>query len=113
MQAYVIAQVDMLQVLLARMGGPEMRGTFERILNESARKNQIWAGMQHGYLEFTQKSMEFGVYRTLLLAAVGYAVSAIGQHMVAQEMQAVDRSVDPGMLELLTQMNLRRIFPRD
>lgn len=113
MQAYVIAQVDMLQVLLARMGGPEMRATFERILNEAARKNQIWAAMNSGNLEFTQKSMDFGVYRTLLLAVVGYAVSAVGQHMVAQEMQAVDRSVDPGMLELLTQMNLRSIFTRD
>ena len=113
MQAYVVAQADMLQVLLARLGGPEMRRTFERILNEAARKNQIWAGMENGFLEFTQKSMDFGAYRTLLVAAVGYAVSAIGQHMVAQEMQAVDRYVDPGMLELLTQMNLRDIFRGD
>jgi len=113
MQAYVVAQVDMLQVLLSRMGGPDMRRTFERILNEAAQKNQIWAGMQDGHLDFTRKSMDFGAYRTLLVAAVGYAVSAIGQHMVAQEMRAVDHFVDPGMLELLTQMNLRSIFTSD
>jgi hypothetical protein len=113
MQAYVVAQVDILQVLLARMGGPEMRQALERILNTFALKDSIPAHMQDGYLGFTQKSMHFGIYHALLNAAVGYATSAVGRHIVKQEMRTVDRYVDPGLLELLTQMDLRTTFEDD
>jgi hypothetical protein len=112
-QSYVMAQVDMLQVLLARMGGPEMRNTLERILNETAVRNDIPANMEDGYLAFTHKPMHFSVYNALLRAVMGYAVIAIGQRMVKREMQAVDRYVDPGLLELLTQMDLRTSFTDD
>ncbi len=113
MQAYVVAQVDILQVLLARMGGPEMRQALERILNTLALQDSMPAHMQDGYLGFTQKSMHFGIYNKLLRAAVAYATSAVGQRMVKQETQTVDRYVDPGLLELLTQMDVRATFQDD
>ena len=107
MQGYVVAQIEVLQVLLARMGGPEARNTLERMVNEVMLKHAIAAQMQNGYLEFHQKSMDISVYRLVLKTAIRYASDAIGQRIVGQELIRVDNQLDSGLLRLLTEMDLR------
>lgn len=106
-QAYVVAQVEVLQILLARMGGSEARNTLERTVNEVITGYAAPAQMTNGYLEFFQKSIDISIYRTVLQAAIHYARTAIGQRMVGQEMLKVDSQMDTGLLHLLTQMDLR------
>jgi hypothetical protein len=107
MQAYVVAHIEVLQVLLARMGGPEARNTLERVVNETMVGHGIHARMKNGYLEFDQKTMDISVYRFILRGAIRYATTAIGQRIVGQEMLKVDSQMDSGLLQLLTQMDLR------
>jgi hypothetical protein len=107
MQAYVVSQIEMLQVLLARMGGPEARNTLERIVNEIMVGHSIPAQMKNGYLEFAQKSLDISAYRFILQTAIRYATTAIGRRIVGQEMLKVDSQMDSGLLQLLTQMDLR------
>lgn len=107
MQAYVMAQVEMLQVLLARMGGPEARNTLERMVNEILGKHGIPALMQNGYLEFQQTSLDISVYRLILRVAIHYSTTVIGQRLVGQEMLKIDSQMDSGVLQLITQMDLR------
>ena len=107
MQGYVVAQIEVLQVLLARMGGPEARNTLERTVNEVLARHAVPARMKNGYLEFDQKSIDISIYRVVLQAAIRYARDAIGQRVVGQEMLKVDSQLDAGLLQLLTQMDLR------
>jgi hypothetical protein len=107
MQAYVVAHIEMLQVLLARMGGPEARNTLERVVNEIMIGHSIPARMKNGYLEFDRKTMDISVYRFILQAAIRYATTTISQRIVGQEMLKVDNQMDSGLLQLLTQMDLR------
>ena len=97
----------MLQVLLARMGGAEARNTLERVVNEIPAKHGIAIRMQNGYLEFNQKSLDISIYRAILQNAIHYATDVIGRRIVGQEMMKVDSQLEPGLLRLLTEMDLR------
>jgi hypothetical protein len=110
-QAYVVGQIEVLQVLLARMGGPEARNTLERTVNEILVRHAVPASMQSGYLEFHQKAIDISIYRLVLQAAIRYARDAVGQRIVGQEMLKVDSQLDKGLLQLLTQMDLRPTLP--
>ena len=110
-QAYLVSQIEVLQVLLARMGGPEARNTLERTVNEVLDRHAVPAHMQNGYLEFHQKSIDISIYRLVLRAAIQYARDAIGQRVVGQEMTKVDSQLDRGLLQLLTQMDMRPTLP--
>jgi hypothetical protein len=105
LQVYVVAQIDTLQVLLARMGGPEICRSLEHVVNETAQKNGIPIVMQRGYLEFLQRPMGL-TYGMLLQAVVHYAVNVLGRQLVAQEMRAINQMVDPHLLAFLTQLDL-------
>ena len=107
MQAYVVGQIEMLQVLLARMGGSEARNALERTVNEVLVKHAVPASMRNGYLEFNQKSIDISIYRLVLQSAIRYARDVIGQRIVSQEMLKVDSQLDKGLLQLLTQVDLR------
>jgi hypothetical protein len=110
-QVYVNVQIDALQVLLARMGGPEMRNTLEHVVNAAATAHGIPIVMRDGHLEFFSKTaMFFNSYGALLRAALDYAVNAVGKRMVGQEIQAINRQIDPGLREFVTQLDLRMIF---
>jgi hypothetical protein len=110
-QAYVVGQIEVLQVLLARMSGSEARNTLERTVNEILIKHAVPADMQNGYLEFHQKSIDISIYRLVLQAAIRYARDAVGQRIVGQEMLKVDSQLVKGLLQLLTQMDLRPTLP--
>lgn len=99
LQVYLSVQIDAIQVLLARLGGLGMREALERIINSTAIKYRIPTVMQDGFLEFGDRTVPFDVYRLLFQTAVGYAVNAIGRRMVADEMETIDRRIDPGVLE--------------
>ena len=99
LQVYLTVHIDAIQVLLARLGGLDMRDALERIINSTAIRHRIPTIMQDGYLEFGDRTVPFGAYRTLFQTAVGYAVDAIGRRIVAEEMQTIDRRIDPGVLK--------------
>lgn len=106
LQVYVCVQVEILQVLLARMGGPRMRAALESVINETAARLRIPAHMEQGYLEFVSSHTNIGHYRALLRAAFAYSVDAIGRRAVSQELSLIDMHVTPGLLPLVAHLDL-------
>jgi hypothetical protein len=98
-QVYMTVHIDALQVLLARLGGLDMRSTLERLLDSTAIRNGIPATMRDGYLEFGDRTVPFGAYQRLFQTAIDYAVDAIGRRLVHEEMKAIDQRIDPGVLQ--------------
>ena len=107
LQVYTTLCIEAILILLTRIGGPEMRTTLERIINEVARTHAIPASMEYGYLEFVGRTAHFDAYLTLLRAGTKYAIDAIGKRIVGRELQMIDRHIDPGLLELITQLDMR------
>jgi hypothetical protein len=99
LQVYLTIHIDALQVLLARLGGLNMRNALERSINLAAIGHGMPIIMRDGYLEFGDMTVPFDAYRTLFQAAEDYAVNAIGRRLVAEEMQTIDQRIDPGVLK--------------
>ncbi|MEW6567465.1 MAG: PAS domain-containing protein [Chloroflexota bacterium] len=110
LQVYVSVQIEILQVLLARMGGPKMRQALESILNQTADRHQIPARMQQGYLGFLSSRSNIGHYRALLRAAFAYAVDAIGRRAVSHELSLIDQQMTPGLLPLVAHLDIKDIL---
>ena len=111
-QSYLVVQFNMLQIMLARLGGPDMRLTFEKIVNSTARYMGLPILMERGYLGFSRKDVDINGYRSLLQTASDYAVTVIGRNTVKREMLLADKYVGEKTLELITKMGLR-IFSSD
>lgn len=110
LQVYVSVQVEIVQILLARMGGPRMRAALEGVINETAERFHIPARMQQGYLEFFSGHTNIGHYRALLRSAFAYAVDVIGRRAVTQELSLIDQHVTPGLLPLVAHLDIDSIL---
>ena len=110
-QSYVISQLEVMQIMLARIGGPTIRLAFENVISNTAKSTSLPILMKNGHMEFSRKDIGLQSYRAFLLSAISYAVDVIGRHLVQQEMLAVDRFMGPGTFELISQMDIRDVFP--
>ncbi len=106
LQVYVSVQVEILQILLARMGGPRMRAVLEGVINETAERLHTPARMQQGYLDFFSGHTNISHYRALLRAAFAYSVDAVGRRAVSQELSLIDEHVTPGLLPLVAHLDI-------
>jgi len=107
---YLTIQIDALQILLARLGGLETRAALERILNTTAVAHRIPVHMRQGYLDFVDRTVPFDAYRTFFRAAADYAVSVIGRRIVAEELNAVDRRIDPAARKTAELLGLTKVL---
>ena len=106
-QSYLVAQFNMLQIMLARIGGSASRQTFEKLANSTAGSMGLPIYMENGHLNFSKKDIDIQGYRSLLQTTSNYAVIVVGRNIVKQEMLLVDIFVGHGTLELISQMDLR------
>jgi len=106
-QSYLVTQFNVVQIMLARIGGPGSRLIFERIANNTASSMGLPISMENGHLNFSKKDINIQGYRSLLQTAMNYAVDVVGKNIVKKEMLLVDKFVGHGTLELISQMDLR------
>lgn len=111
-QSYLVAQVEVIQILLSRISGLAARNAFEMVVNESSKSKALPISMRSGHLEFERNDINIQGYRSFINALVGYAVDVLGRQAVKREVLMVDKFVGSGTLELITQMDLR-IFLAD
>ena len=109
-QSYLIAHLEVLQILLARMAGPATRPAFEQIINITAHDYLIPCVIQLGHLTFTEKNIDIQKYIVLLKTAASYAINVLGRQTVKQEMLRVDQFIEPGLLQLVSQWDLNAVF---
>jgi hypothetical protein len=105
-QLYFTAQVNALQVLLARMGGPRVHATLEESLNKSAAKNRWPIRILGGQITIGD-NMPVEGYQTLLGSVVDYGANVVGRAWMLQEMKAVDLRMDARTREIAEQAGLR------
>jgi hypothetical protein len=106
-QSYLVAQFNVLQIVLARIGGPATRLVFEKLANSTARSMELPIFMEKGNLNFSKKDIDIQGYRSLLQTTSNYAAIVVGRNIVKREMLLVDKFVGRGTLELISQMDLR------
>jgi hypothetical protein len=112
LQSYFTAQVNALQVLLARMSGLRTCATLEAIVNEGAQRNGWPVCMKDGHIEVEPMGIEAEA-RTLcelLSQVVDYVVGVVGRRLVIQEMQAVDEQADEWALEAANRSGMRELI---
>ncbi len=107
LQLYFTAQVNALQVLLGRMGGPRVQGTMEEIVNQTAKKNAWPIHINGGHFTADLKDEYAAVYLALLTEVIDYAASVIGRRAVQGEMQAVEEQMDTRSLQVADDCGLR------
>jgi hypothetical protein len=106
-QSYIATQLNVLQIMLARIGGTASRLAFEKIINNKIQSMAAQMNMENGNLNFLRRDLDVQVYRSLLKASTDYAVNVVGKNTVKREMLLVDKYVGHGTLELISQMDLR------
>lgn len=107
LQTYFTAQVETLRSLLVQLGGNRLGRNLEAIINETAQRNVWPVSMQDARVQVQLKNTEADIYRALLAKAVAYAVSVVGQRIVAKEMQVVDDRMDPRIVQFVKELGLR------
>lgn len=106
-QSYLVAQFNVVQIILTRIGGPGSRLVFEKIANQTASSMGLPINMENGHLYFSAKDINIQGYRNLLQTTMNYAVNVVGKNIVKREMLLVDKYIGHGTLELISQMDLR------
>ncbi len=106
-QAYMSAQFNVLEVLLARMAGPMIREVMEATLNSQIARSTWPLKIKDGELEFTRSNAPFGIYGAFQSMAISYATSVVGRRVVAKELAILDSQLDPATFDLVTQLGLR------
>jgi hypothetical protein len=105
-QLYFTAQVNALQVLLARLGGPRVHATLEDRLNKSAAKNRWPIRILGGQITIGD-DMPVEGYQALLGSVVDYGANVAGRDWMLQEIHTVDTRMDARTCEIADQAGLR------
>ncbi len=108
LQLYFTAQMNALQVLLARMGGPRIYATLEASVNQLADKRKWSMRMQSGHIILDEKGLPPEAYAALLKEVVDYGCNIIGRPPILAEMRAVDAQVGETVREAAGVAGLRQ-----
>jgi hypothetical protein len=109
-QSYLIAQLEVMQIMLARVGGPASRTSLEHTIARTANQYVIPCNILNGHITFTEKNIDIQKYSVLVQSAIRYAIDVVGKQIVKQEMMTVDKFFEPGLLQLVSQLDLKAIF---
>lgn len=93
LQLYFTAQINALQVLLARMGGPRIHAALEACVNNLATRKQWPARLQGGHITVDEAGLPVEAYAELLKEIVHYGSDIVGRRPVIQEMREVDSQI--------------------
>lgn len=109
-QLYFTAQINALQVLLARMGGPRIHATLENNLNKAASSSGWPIKILGGHLTVSEAGAPPEAYQALLRGVIDYGANIIGRAAVLDEMRAVDAAMNPRTCEIAESAGLRQFF---
>ncbi len=110
LQGYFTEQIDSLQVLVGRIGGPALRQTLEKHFNRTATGHTWPLYLQNGLLVFEQPIDLAPIYGDLLKEAMSYAISVAGERLVVAEMERVHQNADQRTQALAEQFGLPELF---
>lgn len=109
-QLYFNSQLDALRVLLLRLGGPKLGQTLDRIINETAERNDWPIQIKDGVVEIDAANMEVYIFHALLVKAMTYAIGVIGVDIVQKQMKTVDDQIGERAAKLAQKLGLKELF---
>ena len=109
-QVYFSSQLDAIRVLLVRLGGKNLGKTLERIINETAERNEWDVIVNESQINIDILPEETYTYNALLVKAITYASSVIGAAMVEKQMKAVNEQMGEKALNLGKKLGLQGIL---
>lgn len=113
LRAYFTDRVEALQTALMQIGGPRLRDTLHRIINETAQKYEWLVYISPNQIAIEDKDTDINaqsaIYWALLAKALAYTVNVLGPAMVAKKMHAVDERTEVIMIDLADRLSLREI----
>lgn len=109
-EAYFTKQMTALRNSLVQLGGQRLGRNLDTIINETAQRNVWPITMENGQINVEVKNTNTDVYRALLAKGIAYAVSLVGKKMVIKGMQAVDKQLEPRMMEFVREFRLYELF---
>jgi hypothetical protein len=108
LQVYLTAQIDGLQLLLLRMAGIELRNALEAFLNKEAYTKNWPIVLREGEIIFARQFTPFNThYGEVLRAAASFTADVVSRRMVMDEMNSIDRHLDPHTLTAISDIGLR------
>jgi serine/threonine protein kinase len=110
MEAYFIKQMTALRSSMVQLGGQRLGRNLDSIIDETAQRNVWPITMDNGEIKVELKSADTDIYRALLAKGIAYAVSLVGKKIVMKGMQAVDKQIDPRMLEFVRELRIYELF---
>lgn len=110
LQTYFVRQMEGLRNSMVQMGGKRLGTNLDKIINETAQRNVWPVSVQDGKITVELKQADSDVYRALLAKGIAYAVTLVGKKMVIRGMQAVDKGLEPRVLEYVSELRLYELF---
>jgi len=105
---YVVAEVEGLQIFLARIIGMGMRNRMESAINVAAERNSWPLHMHNGELDLADA--EADIYQNLLDVAWHYAADVAGHNWVLREIHNIEDGLDPQILQQADALGLRNFI---
>lgn len=109
-QVYFTSQLDAIRILLVRLGGKKLGQTLERIINETAERNEWSVKVDESMINMDLLPEETHVYNALLVKAITYASSVIGAGVVEKQMKTVEEQMGEKALKLGKKLGLQEIL---
>ena len=106
LQLYFTTRVKALYVMLGRLIGPQVNDRLDRLINDTAKKNNWNVKILGGLFTADVATTPVQVYKTLLKDTQTYAENLIGQRMVARGLAGVQSQLHPGVLSLASRYGL-------
>jgi|GEM_PF-5306178 len=105
-QAYFIAHMTALYVLLMRSVGERVCKRLDETVNKAAQKNQVATRMSGGLVDFDPNGEDAKAYPVLLTEAIRFAMDILGRRVVDRELRIVTERIDERTLALAGEYRL-------
>jgi hypothetical protein len=112
LRSYFTTQMEALYVLMGRLVGLWVHNNLDKMINSAATLNGWSVQFNHGALGKEVANPDGRVYKALLAEASNYAVSMIGQRVVARELRMVDEYMDERTRKVAADAGLRDLLNR-
>ncbi|MBI1280864.1 MAG: protein kinase [Anaerolineaceae bacterium] len=110
LQNYFIKQMLSLRDAMIQFGGKRLGTNLDKIINDTAQRNVWPVSMSDGKINIDLRSNDADIYRALLSKGIAYGVSLVGKKIIMSKMQAVDKQLDPRILQVVSELKIYDLF---
>jgi len=107
LEHYLMAQINVLEVLLGRLAGPRVRKSLDDLIIKLCKG---WPIQEQNGQFIVTGTISSDVCQSLLDKVVNYVISIVGRRVALHELKSIDEHFDTFVLKLAEQNGLRRFL---